>query len=381
MAIQQRRTHHSILLTLKVLQFVNQLRRRLKPRVQSAAGPSPLGAEACLGLESKALRSFTKGLSRVGPQERKPLNHASDRVCKSRNKHRTRPSLKLQTPGKDDPAIQNISGGEVQQYVCKQTTRLVSQLSFRRSMLDSVDEKLSPPESALSAVASDDRLFLKQNTAANFDACSLNETIQSLVVVHDALKVLYACRAQYDDEWLVAQGREAGLNFDEAFIANYEHLLLRLQTELVDALGRKVLEALLLGSHDKKQRRLLAWFTEFADKPRPLSTFPWTIKPSLAVLWGVCWMFYNPSGRPNGPRDNHRVPQAALLQNMQLPQWGSPGSTDCKFAVALAAAKGSVSDADGGRPELRHRAHWDAAATCSAAAGRRKQRERERWWR
>ena len=39
------------------------------------------------------------------------------------------------------------------------------------------------------------------------------------------------------------------------------------------------------------------WFAEWPNSHRPLSTtWPWNIKPSLLVLWGVCWMFYGPSG-------------------------------------------------------------------------------------
>jgi hypothetical protein len=40
-----------------------------------------------------------------------------------------------------------------------------------------------------------------------------------------------------------------------------------------------------------------SWFSEFPAGRRPVSTtWPWTIKPALAVLWGVCWMFYGPAG-------------------------------------------------------------------------------------
>lgn len=201
---------------------------------------------------------------------------------------------------------------------------------FLGSMLHDVDEKLGRPGSALSAIASDDKLFLKQDTGLNLEACSLNDTIQSLVAVHEAITVLEACRLQYGDDWLIAQGQDSGLNFDELFLANYEHLLWRLRTQLIEALAGKVLESLLLGGHDKTQQRLLSWFAEFADKPRALSTFPWTIKPSLAVLWGVCWMFYYPRDQNHAPRSNLRVSQSALLQNVELPQWGAPGSTDCE---------------------------------------------------
>jgi len=39
--------------------------------------------------------------------------------------------------------------------------------------------------------------------------------------------------------------------------------------------------------------RLETFFSEFPGGRRPLSTtWPWSIRPSLAVLWGVCWMFH-----------------------------------------------------------------------------------------
>lgn len=162
----------------------------------------------------------------------------------------------------------------------------------------------------------------------------MNETIQLLAAVHGAINVLSDCRQQYGDDWLLAQGLDAGLILDDNFIANYEHLLLRLQTELIQALSRKALEELLHGSHDKKQRKLLSWFTEFAEKPQSLSTsFPWTIKPSLAVLWGVCWMYYDrtPDEQTRSGRD--RVPFDSILQNIQL-QWDTEASSDCTCCIS-----------------------------------------------
>jgi hypothetical protein len=159
----------------------------------------------------------------------------------------------------------------------------------------------------------------------------MHGTIQLLVAVLDAINVLSECRLQYGDEWLRAQGLAVGLSIDENFIANYEHMLLRLQTALVEALARKALGELLHGGHDKKQRKLLSWFTEFAEKPQPLSTsFPWTIKASLAVLWGVCWMFYGSrDSQPTGG-GNDRVRLDRVLQNLDL-QWDTGASSECKY--------------------------------------------------
>lgn len=105
----------SIYLTFKIIQVINQLRRRLKPRVSGSASTSLLGTATSLGLESKALKTIAQGLSRVGFQERKQLHHASNRISKSRKK--TRPSLKPQRSGEHNAVYPNTSGEEVQQYV------------------------------------------------------------------------------------------------------------------------------------------------------------------------------------------------------------------------------------------------------------------------
>jgi hypothetical protein len=213
----------------------------------------------------------------------------------------------------------------------------------------SVVDHLHPAGLALSTVAGNNQLFLKHNNAPIFEGYSLTQTIQLLVTVQEALGTLSACRSLYGDDWLIAQSLDGGLDIDALFIANYEHLLLRLQTELVQVLARKAFEELLRGGHDKKQRKLLSWFTEFADKPQPLSTsFPWTIKPSLAVLWGVCWMFYDHDASEQDARADTRVRQDRLLQHLDFPSvpWSAPASSDCKFVhrwFALCCVLSSVS--------------------------------------
>ncbi|KAF3042975.1 hypothetical protein E8E12_009492 [Didymella heteroderae] len=134
------------------------------------------------------------------------------------------------------------------------------------------------------------------------------------------------------DDWLAEQGQRVGLDIDETFVANLEHLLLWLQGKLENALVRKARDELLypMGDHTKNQRKLLTCLDEFAEKPRPLSiSFPWTIKPSLAVLWGVCWMFYDRAGNvPAGPEvGNDRVPVNRVLQRVDVP-WTAPGSSE-----------------------------------------------------
>lgn len=199
-------------------------------------------------------------------------------------------------------------------------------------MLSAVDDRLSATGSTLSAIAGDDRLFLKQISLSIFESRTLNEAVQLLAAIHNALKILSDCRSQHGDVWLAAQGQNLGLSIDEKFIANYEHLLLRLQAELIQVIAHKALAELLRGGHNKQQRKLLCWFTEFAEKPRPLSTsFPWTIKSSLAVLWGVCWMFYGSHGGDEDMRDVHaRVRKDKLLEQVDF-DWGLPSSSACQL--------------------------------------------------
>jgi hypothetical protein len=172
-------------------------------------------------------------------------------------------------------------------------------------------------------VASNSELFLKHSNAPIFEGYSLNQIIQLLVTVQEALGTFAACRLQYGDDWLIAQGAHLGLDIDELFIANYEHLLLRLQAELTHALTRKALEELLRGGHDKRQRKLLS--------------FPWTIKPSLAVLWGVCWMFYDRDSSEQAAKGGNRVRQDRVLQHIDpsYVPWSAPASSDCKFSESL----------------------------------------------
>jgi hypothetical protein len=243
-------------------------------------------------------------------------------------------------------------------------------------MLSCVDD-LHPVAHALSLVAEDNKLFLKHNNAPTIKACSLNQTVQLLVAVHEALGTFAACRSEHGDDWLIAQGLNFGLDFDANFIANYEHLLLRLQAELVQVLERKTLEELLGGGHDKRQRKLLSWFSEFAEKPRPLSSsFPWTIKPSLAVLWGVFWMFYDRDSTEQDVKADTRVRQERLLQHLDFPNvpWSAPASSDCRFVRSAIRSQWCFS-ANSGRRELRLAADWRRAATHNAT-GKSRQLDR-----
>jgi hypothetical protein len=289
---KRRSKQTNVLLVFRVLQFVSQLRRRVQPRMQRGFVDDP-PSNSNDSANRTTLRRLSGGSSRLGSRrDAKQPQHIANRITKYRksNQRLLKPVVRLRASGAGVPDCSNEAGGEVQQYV-ERSFRLVSSTKPAQSILSSVDDIYGPTtEHVLSAIAGDNKLFLKHSNSPILEARSLDDIVQLLVTTFEALQTLLYCRSQFGDRWLAAQGQDFRLDIDETFVANYEHLLLWLQKELVDALARKVLEELLhpTGGYDKKQRKLLSWFTEFAEKPRPLSTsFPWTIKSSLAVLWGV----------------------------------------------------------------------------------------------
>lgn len=126
----------------------------------------------------------------------------------------------------------------------------------------------------------------------------------------------------------------------EKFIANLEHLLRCLQQAIVEALIHntlKLIDADILHRHPNWQQRLgdrEGWFAEWPNGQPPLNTtWPWNdVKPSLVVLWGVCWMFYDHDNqvknnawvtRREAPRDEV-VP---IVVPISEPGWPAPADT------------------------------------------------------
>jgi hypothetical protein len=86
---------------------------------------------------------------------------------------------------------------------------------------------------------------------------------------------------------------------EEAYVANLLHLLRCLQHILFQVLVHRSITrldevALHWQTYWQQQKKLGAdWFTEWPSGVRPLSTtWPWNIRPSLVILWGVCWQFW-----------------------------------------------------------------------------------------
>lgn len=134
-------------------------------------------------------------------------------------------------------------------------------------------------------------------------------------------RILTALQAANGTTSLVLQlGIEAD-ELDDVRLANLEHMLLCLRQDIDHFLsdcGSDLFQKHVHEQQDQSIRSDEDWFSEFPNARHPLSTtWPWSIKPSLAVIWGVCWMFYN-SGSPNDPHhDNGSLYNLPNLQTQQ----------------------------------------------------------------
>lgn len=99
------------------------------------------------------------------------------------------------------------------------------------------------------------------------------------------------------------------MSFDESIVANLEHLLLCLKEQLVRLLIaelRELVRTHVIECQRDQRQHTKEIVLEFPDGRHPLSTtWPWSIRPSLAVLWGVCWMFYTYYDHQGNMRDSH----------------------------------------------------------------------------
>ena len=143
--------------------------------------------------------------------------------------------------------------------------------------------------------------------------------IQLVSIALNILEVLKKCSDESDGA--------GGIQVNEKVCANLEHLLLRVRHCLVRTFVLKawdeVCESPEWRYHQRRQLRLGGdkWCAEFSNNQRPVSTtWPWSIRPSLAVLWGVCWMFYPQHGEERRRQGSGQQMQQALPQHQQEQQ-------------------------------------------------------------
>lgn len=179
-------------------------------------------------------------------------------------------------------------------------------LIAKKSLLHELDRHADRKTSPLASVAADDKLFLSRSTNTLVDTVSPTTNPQHAAYLFDLSSLLIdrldVFRSQQPTESYHSSCDLSDLQLllDAAFIANLIHLLLRLQRRLFQVLVNQSIQQIEeITRHWREywqQQRKLGnnWFNEWPDGRRPLSTtWPWNIRPSLVILWGVCWMFYN----------------------------------------------------------------------------------------
>lgn len=125
------------------------------------------------------------------------------------------------------------------------------------------------------------------------------------------------------------------------FAANPQDIIWSLQENALDAIIRHYLNIMnvyvlhwhLRWEHSKRIGE--GWFAEWPNSHRPLSTtWPWNIKPSLLVLWGVCWMFYGPTGSNKKRTTRNQRGAAPLSEDLRTGPIGSqsqPSRQESRF--------------------------------------------------
>ena len=166
-----------------------------------------------------------------------------------------------------------------------------------QSLLQHLDYHVTSGGHRLGTTALYDNLFLQHNVGQLLVARPAKEASHVLDITTLLLARLPHAEQTHAGTRKAIAPRET-MKY-EKFLANLEHLLLCLQEAALQALLRYslgLLEAEIHQWHQYWQQRKVLdddWFTEWPSGRRPLSTtWPWNIKPSLVVLWGVCWMFY-----------------------------------------------------------------------------------------
>jgi len=99
-----------------------------------------------------------------------------------------------------------------------------------------------------------------------------------------------------------------------------------LWVQLLECILRQVHETFCFGRKAK-------WFPN--RRRPPCSTMPWMIRPSLVVLWGVCWMFY---GSPSQSAPCMVASYTRMVQEVTLTSFKQLRSPLQHFAILISQA-------------------------------------------
>lgn len=164
--------------------------------------------------------------------------------------------------------------------------------------MKTIESKACLTTQSLTRLASNDKLFLSRDADFTIKSLSSRELQRAIINIRDLLDQLR--RFSPPDFSVLARHykHKTEVTFDPTYLANLEHLLLCLQAQLLQQLVLRCIGLVrehIIECQKNHERSCEDWFFEYPDARHPLSTtWPWAIKLSLAVLWGVCWMFFGP---------------------------------------------------------------------------------------
>nr|POF08162.1 hypothetical protein CFP56_62742 [Quercus suber] len=265
-------TTPSFFVTLKVLQIVRSLCKRTDQRVRVASS----------NLASKHRVKARQNLCQ--PYELEVYDKI-DRYLgrKTARNHRQKQASCYRTP------TTISSKAQFEASIDKENT------TRRDSTLDQIDKQSRSRSCPLAAIARSNKLFVERDQDFDLRPLSLNGLAKLVVLTKDLLQSFaptkHGCSVR-----TLCEGNDI-LDAEETYVANLQHLLLCLYHQLLELLVVRLVELAhkqLKESQKDQERQWIDWFFEFPDARHPLSTtWPWSIRPSLAVIWGVCWMFFD----------------------------------------------------------------------------------------
>nr|OQO22860.1 hypothetical protein B0A51_09282 [Rachicladosporium sp. CCFEE 5018] len=290
--------------------------------------------------------------------------------------------------------IDRYLGKEPRGIRARARDRVLDEDPVRKRIDELLFELESPVKShklSLKEVASNNTKFLDRSADFTIDLTPLKYLRHLQVVVKDLLETLRRIAPPHTSASAFPAGKgTADPTLDFTYIANLEHLLLCLQQqlnclliELLDLCG-ELLRKHIAECQKDHDRYCKEWFFEYPDVRHPLSTtWPWNIKPSLVILWGVCWMFLafyhwdsnmnlveTASNRIVFPGD-----QAAQLFQWRLQQQNNLVNSDFGFRqdpaapATLAASMARMPQPPSGTQPRSHSRHLRASHQTRQATG------------
>ena len=196
--------------------------------------------------------------------------------------------------------------------------------SHCRRLLTALDKSVKSETHSLSVVAKNHELFVQRKDDFHVQHDSFQELLPQLVRVTNLLDTLRRAPSSRSGVKTFAESDEGvDLSFDENILANLEHLLLCLKEQLIRLLIaelRTLVQTHVIECQRDQKQHTKELILEFPDNRHPLSTtWPWSIRPSLAVIWGVCWMFVIYTDADGNLRD--RLTGMLLLPAAEVQNW------------------------------------------------------------